>query len=135
MLYHYTVHDFPASFTLIHTNLSNHPGHGCSPEADMGPQASAQPLPIVQLLCWTSHMLTETMNCLPGVPNNGLTILHTYLPLQSVDQWQLVTGTAALPCHLITTVGQDQAHFNVHQSYHCEDLPCSGFLSHHDWPS
>ena len=42
----------------------------------------------------------------------------TYLHYKWVND-SMLTGTTALPCHLITTISPEQTYFNVYQSYHC----------------
>ena len=98
--------------SIIHINSHwsfSLPGHGCSREADMGTQALAQAVPIIQLLCWNSRLLMEMMNHLLDRLNWGLSIQHSYLPTPAVGSMAaLLTGTAPLPQHMIKTVGPEQ---------------------------
>ena len=75
------------------------PGHGCSPEADVGTQASTQPLPIKQQLYWDTHLLTETMECLPGMLDHGLTI-SSFLLTCSNSRSMASCWQGQLHCHV-----------------------------------
>ena len=49
----------------------------------------------------------------------------TYLYYQRVNG-SLLTGTTALPCHVITTISQEQTQFNAYQNYCYEESHCLG---------
>ena len=62
LYFNYTAISIPATLCLIfqyhlHRYLPIHHDHGCSPEANLETQASAQTYPIKQNLGWTSHIL------------------------------------------------------------------------------
>ena len=65
-----------------------HSGHGCSPEAREGTQASAQPSSIKQQLHWAHYLLKQWTICLVCWITAS-PYCHSYLSVLTLGQWQL----------------------------------------------